>query len=49
MENINFDDYKCVFFENGEVLFKGEKDDDILPLDIRLDNYFAQRKSKGRK
>ncbi len=35
MENINFDDYKGVFFENGEVVFKGEKDDESVPEEKR--------------
>ena len=35
MENINFDDYKGVFFENGEVVFKGKKDDESVPEEKR--------------
>jgi len=27
MKNINFNDYKAIFFENGEIVFKGKKDD----------------------
>ena len=35
MENINFDDYKAIIFENGEVVFKGERDDESVPEDER--------------
>ncbi len=36
MENINFDEYKAVFFENGEVVFKGKKDDETVDEEKRV-------------